>query len=88
MSPLTVIAIGLLLPLWKAGIASLSDSERRWFTAIFVVAIVTAFRDHRWPVPVGGFDHSVRELLWRRGVLQAADDLAVESRHGHADFAR
>ena len=43
MSPLTVIAIALLVPLWKTGIASLSDSERRWFTAIFVVAIVTRF---------------------------------------------
>ena len=43
MSPLTVIAIALLVPLWKAGIANLSDSERRWFTAIFVVAIVTRF---------------------------------------------
>lgn len=43
MSPLTVIAIGLLFPLWKSGAANLSDSERRWFTAIFVVAIVTRF---------------------------------------------
>jgi len=43
MSPLTVIAIALLVPLWKTGIANLSDNERRWFTAIFVVAIVTRF---------------------------------------------
>jgi len=43
LSPLTVIAIGLLVPLWKSGSANLSDSERRWFTAIFVVAIVTRF---------------------------------------------
>ena len=43
MSPLTVIAIGLLFPLWKSGAANLSDTERRWFTAIFVVAIVMRF---------------------------------------------
>ena len=43
MSPLTVIAIGLLCPLWKSGAANLSDTERRWFTAIFVVAIVMRF---------------------------------------------
>jgi len=41
LSPLTVIALGLLFPLWKAGTANLSDSERRWFTAIFCVAIIT-----------------------------------------------
>jgi hypothetical protein len=41
MSPLTIIAIGLLLPLWKYGIADLDERERRWFTAIFVVAIIT-----------------------------------------------
>ena len=41
MSPLTVIAIGLLFPLWRAGIADLNESERRWFTAIFCVAVVT-----------------------------------------------
>jgi hypothetical protein len=41
LSPMTVIAIALLFPLWKAGAANLTDQERRWFTAIFCVAIVT-----------------------------------------------
>ena len=41
MSPLTVIAIGLLFPLWKAGVSGLSERERRWFTAIFCVAVFT-----------------------------------------------
>jgi len=41
LSPLTVIAIGLLFPLWKAGSADLNERERRWFTAIFCVAVVT-----------------------------------------------
>ena len=41
MSPLTVIAVGLLVPLWRVAAADLNDSERRWFTAIFCVAVVT-----------------------------------------------
>ncbi|HEX8029172.1 MAG TPA: hypothetical protein VF491_11950, partial [Vicinamibacterales bacterium] len=41
LSPLTIIAIGLLIPLWKLGVGGLNERERRWFTAIFMVAIVT-----------------------------------------------
>ena len=39
LSPVTIIVIGLLFPLWLWASDGLDDTERRWLTAVFVVAI-------------------------------------------------
>jgi hypothetical protein len=39
LSPLTIIVLGLLYPLWKWASAGLDDTERRWLMAVFFVAI-------------------------------------------------
>ena len=39
LSPVTIIVIGLLFPLWKRASAGLDDTERRWLMAVFFVAI-------------------------------------------------
>ncbi len=39
LSPLTIIVLGLLFPLWKWASAGLDDTERRWLMAVFFVAI-------------------------------------------------
>jgi hypothetical protein len=39
LSPLSVIVMGLLFPLWRWAGAGLDERERRWFTTLFLVAI-------------------------------------------------
>jgi hypothetical protein len=43
LSPLTVLFVAMLVPLWRWAISGLTPTERRWVTMIFAVAVAVRF---------------------------------------------
>ena len=85
LSPLTIIVLGLLFPLWKWASAGLDDTERRWLMAVLFVAIALRLTAIAGLFLSARFDDSLRELFGDEEFFKRGR-LAAQPRDRHPDF--